>query len=113
MATRPSSSSTSSTKECQVLQKYFDILSRAITDPVKLAEDLFKADLISGPTCMKANTVTSSRDSRNHYLLDELMIAVTINPTNLTKIISVLQCHRPIVSALAEQIKTDYGNMEQ
>ena len=100
---------TRSTKEYQVLQKYLDILAHAITDPVKLAEDLFKNDLISDSTRIKANDVTSSCEIRNRCLLDELNIAVTVNPTNLTKIISVLQYHPPHLSALAEKIKTDYG----
>ena len=101
----------SSTKEYQVLKKYFSILTYAITSPVTLAADLFSADLISDSTRMKANTDSSTRESRNHYILDDLMIAVAIDTTNLTKIISVLQGHRPFLNVIANKMTKDYyGN---
>lgn len=99
-----------STREYQVLQKYFPELTFAITDPVRLAADLFKAELMSDSTRIKANNGTSSKETRNHHILNELMIAVTIDPTNLMKIVSVLQGHRPFLSAIAKKMMTDYGN---
>ena len=109
MATNNTDSFIPSTKEYQVLQKYFNILTRAITDPVRLAADLFTANLISDSTRIKANSVTSSCEIRNHYLLDELMIAVAIDSTNITKIISVLQGHPPFLTTIADKMKTECG----
>lgn len=93
-----------------MLQKYFCKLTYAITDPVRLAADLFKAELMSDSTRIKVNNGTSSKETRNYHILNELMIAVTIDPTNLMKIISVLQGYRPFLSAIAKKIMTEYGN---
>ena len=97
MATGNTDNFISSTNEYKVLQKYYGKLTYAITSPVTLAADLYSADLISDSTRIKANTDSSTRESRNHYILDDLMIAVAIDPTNLTKL-SVLQDHHPSIS---------------
>ena len=99
-----------STKEYQVLQKYFGSLMHTITDPVIIVADLYSADLISESTRTRANTETSTRKSRNHHILDELMSGVALDPTNLLKIISVLECHPPNLSAIAEKMKRENGN---
>ena len=101
----------SSTKEYQVLQKYYSKLIRTIADPVRIAADLFSANLISEETRIKANNENSNLDTRNSYLLDGLTRAVAIDPTNLTKIISVLECHPPLLSLIAEEMKTECGNI--
>ena len=98
-----------STKEYQVLQKYYSKLIRAIADPVRIAADLFSAKLISNETRIKANNENSNLDTRNSYLLDELTRAVAVDRTNLTKIISVLECHPPFLSTIAEEMKTECG----
>ena len=91
----------------QVLQKYIDYLTDAITDPVALAAELSEAKLISDVTRKKANNDNSCQVTRNYHILNELMVAVAINPTNLMKIISVLQGHHhPHVSAIAEKMIT-------
>ena len=100
----------SSTKEYKVLQIYFGKLTRAITSPLTLAADLFSAELISEWTLIKATSENSSREMKSHYLLDELLSGVALDPTTLVKIISVLQCHPPLLSAIAEEMKIDCGN---
>ena len=84
---------TPSTKELQVLQKYIGYLTDVITDPVALAADLSVAELISDVTCQKTNNDNSSQETRNYRILNQYIVAVAINPTNLMKIISVLQGH--------------------
>ena len=98
-----------STKEYHIFQKYFSKLTRAITDPVIVAADLFSADLISEQALIKATTDNRSRDVKNRYLLDELSGALTLDPSTFIKIISVLECHRPHLSAIVEEMRTDYG----
>ena len=111
MATGNTDDFISSTKEYQVLQKYYYKLTYAITSPVTLAADLYSANLISDSTRMKANNDSNTCESRNHYILDDLMIAVAIDSTNLTKIISLLQGHRPFLSVIANKMTKDYyGN---
>ena len=100
----------SSTKEYKVLQKYFGKLTRIISSPLALAADLFSAELISEWTLIKATSENSSREMKSHYLLDELLRGVALDPTTLDKIISVLQCHPPLLSAIAKEMKTDCGN---
>ena len=101
------SNTDSSTKEYQVLQKYYSKLLRTITDPVRIAGDLFSAKLISEETRIKANNESSNLDTRNSHLLDGLTRAVDLDPTNLTKIISVLERHPPLLSVIAEEMKTE------
>ena len=110
MATSNTNSFIPSTKEYQVLQKYFGSLVRAISDPVIVAADLYSANLISEPTKTKANEETSSRETRSYDLLDELMSVVALDSTKFMKVLSVLQCHPPLLSFLAEEMKTDFGN---
>lgn len=111
MATSDTDNCVASTKEYEVLRKYFGKLTRVITDPVRLAADMFAADLISESTRIKANNETSSQEARNHDILNELMIAVVVEPTNFMKIISVLQGYRPFLCVIAEEMMTDYGNL--
>ena len=99
-----------STKEYKVLQIYFSRLTRAITSPLTLAADLFSAELISEWTLKKATSENSSREMKSYHLLDELLSGVALDPTNLVNIISVLQCHPPLLSAIAEEMKIDCGN---
>ena len=94
-------------KEYQVLQKYFSRLTRSITSPVTLAADLFSAELISEWTLIKATSESSSREIKTHRLLEELMIA--LDHAKFMKIISVLECYPPLLSAIAEEMKRDYG----
>ena len=110
MATSNTDSYIPSTKQYQVLQKYFGPLVHTITDPVILAADLFSADLISESTRIRANTETSSRERRNCYILDELMSGVALDSSILTKIISVLEHHPPYLSSIAKKMKIENGN---
>ena len=99
-----------STKEYQVFQKYYGTLSRLIsTSPLILAADLYSAKLISEWTLTKVTSENSSCEMRTHYLLDELRGGVSIDNTNLMKIFSILQCHPPLLSAIAEKMKTECG----
>ena len=112
MATSNTDSFIPSTKEYQVLQKYYGRLSRAITSPVTLAADLYSDELISEWTLKKATSENSSHEMRTHHLLDELRGRVAIDSTNLMKIITVLQCHPPLLSAIAEEMKTECGKKQ-
>ena len=104
------SSFMSSTKEYRVLQKHFGSLLRTITDPMTLSAELYSAGLISESARMKATTESKkNRTTRSYYLLDELMIVVAKDSTNLMKIISVLQCYPPLLSAIAEEMKRECG----
>ena len=89
-----------------MLQKYIGDLTDAITDPVALATDLSVAELISDITCQRINNDSTSQKARNYYILNELMTRVATDPTNLMKIISVLQRYDPDVSAIAEKMIT-------
>lgn len=99
------------TKEYQVFLKYFGKLIRSIPDPIRLAADLYSANLISESTQININAENSSRDIRSYYLLNELTSAVDLDPANLTKIISVLECHPPLLKAIAEEMKAEPGNI--
>ena len=99
-----------STKEYEVLQKYFGKLTDAITSPARLAADLFSPDLILAPKRMKANNETSSQETRNHHILNELMVGVASDSTKLMDIISVLQQHPPLHRDIAGKIKKECGN---
>ena len=103
------SNTDSSTTEYQVLQKYYSKLMRTIADPVIIAADLFSDNLISEETRVEANNENSKLDMRKSHLLDGLTRAVAFDPTNLTKIISVLECHPPFLSAIAKEMKTECG----
>lgn len=63
------------------------------------------AKLISDITVKKVND-SRSQKTRNYYILNELMIAVANDPTNLMKIISVLKGHCPDASDISEEIIT-------
>ena len=81
-------------------------MTDAITDPVALAADKSVAELISDITCQKINNDSSCQKARNYHILNELMTRVATDPTNFMKINSVLQCHGPHVSAIAEKMIT-------
>ena len=110
MATSNTNSFIPSTKEYQVLQKYFGSLIHAISDSVIVAADLYSANLISESTKAKANVETSRRETRNYDLLDELMTVVALDSAKFMKILPILQRHPPLLSFLAEEMKTDFGN---
>ena len=110
MATSESDSFVPSTKEYQVLQKYFSILTDAITYPSTLAAPLFATGLISDLTLKKANDETSRKEIRNYHILKELMTGVAKDSTKFSKIISVLQEYPPLLSDIAEDMKTECGN---
>ena len=110
MAATSTDSFIPTTKEYKVLQKYFGRLTRVITSPLTLAADLFSAELISEWTLIKATSENSSRIVKSHCLVDELLSGVALDPTNFMKIISVLQRHPPLLSAIAEEMKIDCGN---
>ena len=94
-------------KEYQVFQKYIGDLTRSITSPVTLAADLFSADLISEWTLIKATSESSSREIKAHRLLEELRVA--LDRSKFLKILSVLECHPPLLRDIAEKMKRDYG----
>ena len=110
MAATSTDSFIPTTKEYKVLQKHFSRLTSVITSPLTLAADLFSAELISEWTLRKATSENSSRIVKSYHLLDELLSGVALDPTTLVKIISVLQCHPPLLSAIAEEMKIDCGN---
>ena len=96
------------TKEYQVLQKYFSDLTRSITSPVTLAAALFSADLISESTRIKATFENSNHEMKtSHYLVGDLMVG--LNHDKFMKILSVLECHPPLLRDIAEKMKRDYG----
>ena len=110
MATSNTDSYIPSTKQYQVLQKYFGPLVHTISDPVTLAADLFSAGLISESTRTSVNTESSTRQDRNNCILDELMSVVALDPDNLLKIISELEHHPPNLSSIAKKMKIENGN---
>ena len=101
-------------KEHQVLQKYYAGLTKAITNSailVTLAGELYSADLISEPTKSKLATENSSasHETKTSSLLNDLMSVVALDCTKFTEIISVLQNHPPLLSAIAKKMKREYG----
>ena len=94
-------------KEYQVLQRYFSDLTRSITSPVTLAAALFSAELISEPTRIKATSENCNHELKAHYLVGELMVA--LDHAKFMKILSVLECHPPLLRDIAEKMKRDYG----
>lgn len=101
----------STSKEYQVLRKYYGKLIRAISDPVILAADLFASGLISDFIRMKATNESDWLITRNDHLLTGMMGAIACDPNNLMKFISILEENTPLDS-IAQDMKTDYGNMK-
>ena len=109
MATSTTDSFNATTREYRVLQKQFGKLVKAISNPVPLAADLFSADLISKQTKMEVVNECCNIFVRNFRLINELMIAITLIPANLLKIVSVFQKYPPFLSHIAEEMKREYG----
>ena len=63
------------------------------------------AELISDRTVKKVND-SRSQKARNYYILNELITTVANDPTNLKKIISVLQGHCPDAIYISERMIT-------
>lgn len=101
----------STSKEYQILQKYYGKLIRAISDPVILAADLFASGLISDLIRMKATNESDWVITRNDHLLNGMIGAIACDPNNLMKFISILEKNTPLDS-IARDMKTDYGNMK-
>ena len=101
-------------KEHQVLQKYYAGLTKAITNSailLTLAGELYSANLISAPTKSKLATENSSpsHEAKTFCLLNDLMSVVALDCTKFTEIISVLQNHPPLLSAIAKEMKRECG----
>ena len=101
-------------KEHQVLKKYYAGLTKAITNSalsVTLAGELYSANLISESTKTKVATENSSatHESKTSSLLNDLMSVVALDCTKFTEIISVLQNHPPLLSAIANEMKRECG----
>ena len=106
--------SDTTSKEHQVLQKYYARLTKAITNSATLlilAGELYSAELISVPTQRKVATENSSasHEAKTFCLLNDLMSVVALDCTKFTEIISVLQNHPPILSAIAKEMKRECG----
>lgn len=102
-------------KEHQVLKKYYGGLTKAITNSallVTLAGELYSANLISESTKTKITTENSSLKIKTHYLLDELISVITHDCTKFAKIISVLQNIPPVLSAIAKEMKRECGKKQ-
>ena len=107
-------SADTTSKEHQVLQKYYGGLTKAITNSallVTLAGELYSGDLISAPTQTKVATENSSasHETKTYCLLNDLMSVVALDCTKFTEIILVLQNHPPLLSAIANEMKRECG----
>ena len=99
-------------KEHKVLQSYYARLTEAITNSatlLKLAGELYSVDLISESTKTKVTTENSDLKTRSDCILDELRAVITQDCSKFTKIISVLEKNRPILSAIADEMKRECG----
>ena len=103
------SNSGTSTKEYQVLKKYFARLTRAIINPSTLAGELFSTNLIADQTRIKATIDKSNHVTDTHCLLNDLMSAVALDWTKFTEIISVLKDHSPTLSTIAKEMERECG----
>ena len=103
------SNSGTSTKEYQVLKKYFARLTRAIINPSTLAGELFSTNLIADQTRIKATIDKSNHETDTHCLLNDLMSAVALDCTKFTEIISVLKDHSPTLSDIAKEMERECG----
>ena len=104
--------SDTTSKEHQVLQKYYARLTEAITNSATLATlagKLYSAGLISESTKTKVINENSNLKVKTHYLLDESMSLIAHDCTKFTKIISVLQKIPPILSDIAIEMKRKCG----
>ena len=99
------------TKEYQVLKRNTGRLQEAITDPKLLSIYLLSVDLISRSTLQKVNVPVTTPDAQSYVLIDNLLRAVVIDPDNFHKLIEVLENHPPLLTAVAKEIKEDYGRL--
>ena len=97
------------TKEYKVLKKKANRLQQAISDPKLLSIDFFSENLISRSTFQKVNVPLTTPDAQSYVLIDNLLRAVVIDPDNFHKLLEVLENHPPLLTAVAKEIKEDYG----
>ena len=96
------------TKEYKVLKKNADKLQRAITDPKSLSMGLLSKDLISTEILQKVKAAVNSSDA-NMELITNLLDAVVIDPNNFQKLLQVLEDYPPLLTAVAGEMKEEYG----
>ena len=98
------------TKEYEVLKGNASKLQRVITDPKLLSMDLFSINLISSYTLHKVNAAVTTPDAQSYELINNLLQAVVYDPNNFHKLLQVLEKHPPLLTAVAEEMKVEYGN---
>ena len=98
-----------STKELKILKRNASKLQRAISDHRLLSMDLFSAGLISLPTLQKVNVPVTTPDAQSYEIINNLLRAVVVDPDNFQKLLVVLENHPPLLTAVAKEMKEDYG----
>ena len=101
------------TKELEVLKRNASKIHRSISDHRLLSMDLLSANLISLPTLNKLNAPVSTPDAQSYELLNNLLQAVVCDPSNFHKLLGVLENHPPLLTAVAKEMKEDYGKKMQ
>lgn len=101
------------TKEFKVLKRNFSKLLRAITVPSLLPVDLFSADLITFPILQKATAAVTASDTLITELITNLLQAVIVDFNNFQKLLQVLEKHPPLLTAVAKEMKEEYGKCMQ
>ena len=102
-----------STKEYEILKRNASKLHRAITVPSLLPVDLFSADLITFPILQKATAAVTVSDILITELIANLLQAVIVDPNNFQKLLQVLEKHPPLLTAVAKEMKEEYGKCMQ
>ena len=98
------------TKEFEVLKRNASHLQRAITHPKLLSMDLFSKNLIPFPILQKVNAaVNTPDDALNMELVTNLLQAVVVDADNFQKLLQVLEDHPPLLTAVANKMKEEYG----
>ena len=97
------------TKEYEVLKGNASKLRDAITDPKPLSLNLFSVNLISSYTLHKVNAAVTT-DAQSYELINNLLQAVVCDPNNFHKLLQVLEKYPPLMTAVAEEMKEEYGN---
>ena len=109
MITTPTTSfSTGDTSPCDILKRHTSELLGIISDPDKLAVDLWSADLIPDPVKDNVlNTVGLSRLQKSIKLLDEVYRSLKVfnSPDILVKFCEVLNIqHNPGLTRIADEM---------